>query len=334
MHSLTALITVIVACQPTSQPPVATDENATPPRTSQGSPTTDDSANRRDRAGIELGEPAQAETATKDSGSKRSPAAEFIVTSPPAAIPAVDGGTRSDASKSALAWMKATWVPAVVQDDPAVYTALLHEDFRGHIVGQSGTVSQKDWTKMRQPALGAKATWGTEHVTANPNNTGRLSVKMTEAIDTEEGCVFSTRTLSLQPEPEGAATQWRITSEERAKVSPCPELILRDLIGAHAALGVAWRGQDLTAVQKALYGGFLVLDGGVESAQYNHAGLTAGAGRWVLEVVANTVATPQNSQLIGDTAVVTTSSGARLVYRIAAGTWRLTTLWRNTTQGK
>ena len=334
MHSLTALITVIAGCQSTAQPPVATDEKATPPRTSEVNPTAEDSSNRRDRAGIELGEQAQAEAPAKDNGSKRIPAAEFIVNSPTAAVQTVDGGIRSNASKSALAWVKATWVPAVIQDDPAVYTALLHEDFRGHSVEQPNTVNQKDWTKMRQPALGTKVTWGIEHVTANPNNTGRLSVKMTEAIDTDAGCVFSTRTLSLQPEPGDTPTQWWITSEERSKVTPCPEAILRDVIGAHTALGLAWRGQDLTAVQKALYGGFLVLDGGVESAQYNHAGLTAGAGRWVLEEVANTLATPQNSQLIGDTAVVTTSSGARLGYRIAAGTWRLTTLWRNTTQGR
>lgn len=338
MRTLTALMTVIAGCQPAAQGPAVTTENAAP-AAAESAPAVVEPTDRRGRAGIDRGEdapekaPVAAKAHAEGESPKRIPAAEFIVTTPPAKVPTIDGGARSPAATSALAWLTGTWRKAALQEEQDVYTALLHEDFKGHTTAQPGTIARDEWAKVRQPALGAKLSWGLEYVIANPNNTGRLTIRMTESLSEQAECTFSTRTLSLEPVADGEVKAWRVTSEERSKATPCPPTTTRDVIGAHTALGVAWRGQDLTAVQKALYGGFLLLDGGVESAQYNHAGLTAGAGRWVLEEVAKTVATPENTQLIGDTAVVRTASGARLGYRIGAGTWRLTTLWRDTKAG-
>jgi hypothetical protein len=334
MHVLTAVMTVITACQPTAPGPEAKRDQAAPPVPARTTTPAIEATGRRDRAGIDRGEGSDSSTSAKATKATRVPAAEFIVTTPPAAVPAFDGGARSPAATGALNWLKGTWANAVLQDDSGVYTALLHDDFKGHSATQPTLITRDEWAKTRLPTLGTKLVWGLEYVTANPNIMGRLSVRMIEAHEGETGCVFSTRTLNLQPLSVEDTKGWQLTSEERSKVSPCPTTTVRDAIGAHTALGIAWRSRDLTAVQKAIYGGFVLLDGGVESAQYNHAGLTAGAGRWVLEEVATTVATPHNTQLIGDTAVVMTTDGSRFGYQIAAGTWRLTTLWRATAQGR
>jgi hypothetical protein len=333
MHTLTALMTVIAACQPTPQASLTTAEAGAPPTATQAGSGPNEPAGRRGRAGIDRADGSDSMPSAEATRPKRIPAAELIVTSPPAVVPTVNGGPRSSSAQGAITWLTKIWKPAAGEADAGAYTALLHEDFKGHDAAQSAALARDKWPATRRPALGSDVRWGLPYVTANPNNTGRLSVRMQEAHRGEAGCMFSTRTLNLQPTSPESSRDWSLTSEERSKVTPCPVVTAGDVIGAHTALGMAWRGQDLSAVQKALYGGFLLLDGGVESAQYNHAGLSAGAGRWVLDEVAKTTATASNTEVLGGSAVVTLTSGARLEYRVSGEVWRLTALWRATPQG-
>ena len=53
MHTLTALMTVIAACQPTTPVPVTTAEASPPPTATQAGSEPNEPAGRRDRAGID-----------------------------------------------------------------------------------------------------------------------------------------------------------------------------------------------------------------------------------------------------------------------------------------
>ena len=323
-----------MACDPPSKGPGETPSQAgTIQRDANAAP---EESPRRERAGIDLGQsatPPKTEVPTSDARTAqptRIPAAEFINTTPASKAPKVDGGARGSDVQSALAWVNGPWKEAITGDDAEAYTRLLHADFKGHAFGEEGPVDRASWIKTRRPRLGLTVTHGLTYVTANPNNTSRVSVQMKERYDQDGACVITTRTLSLEPKVGDAKTEWFITSEEALKPSPCPETSVREAISAHQSLGIAWQAKDLSAAKKAIYGGFQVLDGGVASAQYNHAMLSAGAGQWVLDAVAKLKAESTNTRLVGDTAIISGSDGMKLAYRIAGGVWRLSALWRPT----
>ena len=333
MCALGLLVSGLLACQSTDTPQTTAPKAPERAQSAVSDPEPG-TLERRARAGIDKGEttPTQ-EGAPREESEKRTriPAAEFVNTNPPVQTPEVDGGERQSDVESALMWFKSTWISASRAEEGDAYLALLNTDFRGHDPAQDKVITRETWLELRRPLIGSPGQYGIIQVTANPNNTGRISLEMQESFTLEGACVFTKRMVSLQPIIGGTTRTWQVSSEEISAPRPCPEASVRDVIAVHKGLGIAWRGQDLSATQKAIYGGFTLLDGGVEAAQYNHAALTTGAGRWVLDEVAKHEANASNTRLVGNNAVVTHPSGHEFAYTLAGESWRLRALWRPTT---
>lgn len=327
--ALSVLVATLLGCTEAQEQPKAPAPKA--PSESAAAASDSEAPTRRARQGIELTKAeGQERVGDKKGAPTRVPAAEFINTSPPSKAPGLDGGERDSDVSSALRWIETQWSKAAQSEDKEGYRALLHEDFKGHAFGANEVIDRASWPKVRQPPLGTTLTHGLPYVTANPNNTSRVSVRFKERYEREGACTFTTRTLSLEPRTAEGNKTWQITSEEALKAQACPEASLREVQGAHQALGIAWQGKDMSATQGSIFGGFQLLDGGVEAAQYNHAALTTGAGRWVLDQVSTLQAGEKNTHIVGDTAIISGAEGVKLAYRLSAGVWRLTALWRPT----
>jgi len=345
---LTGLGTLTWGCDTPPTPPAPTTtqapQKAPPAKAEATKPLPPPAAGRRERAGIDLADGANRSNSGLPADAKQAkdrakadidptpkaqiPAAEFIVTAPPAAAPEVSTGPRGSAAEAALKWVREVWGPAAIGDNADAYAALLHPDFKGRRAGQAEAATTAQWGETREPRVGTSVTWGLEEITAIPSVTGTVSIRMREAQGARPACQAATRTLTLQPAtPEGGGP-WRLVGEERSVTRPCPDATVRDVIGVYAGLGAAWRSRDLSAVKSSVHGGFTLLDGGVESTRYNIAALTTGPGRWVLDQLAAGQATTENTRLVGDAAIVTAAGGDRFDLRWAGGRWRLVTLWR------
>ena len=327
LRDILCLLAVLLTLTPGCQNPAPTAQTSAPAPTAetQGADRPPGVAKVDKRA-----ETQQKEQPVVDKTPTRTPAAEFIVTAPPASPPKLDGGERSPAAQSALAWLRGPWATTLQGGDKEGYLALLHQDFKGHTAMGSELVARDAWPQKRTPALGTTVAHGIEWVTANPSNTGGLEVKMRESLSDAQGCRVGQRTLGMRPTGSGTERRWTLTSEELSTLEPCPEVSRREVVAAHTALGVAWRGRDLSAVQAGLHGGFTLLDGGVEASQYNHAAMTTGAGRWVLDLVGESPPQVEAIRLVGDEAIIEAKTGSLLIYRYAGERWRLRALWRQT----
>lgn len=280
---------------------------------------------RRERAGIDLADGAPA--LRRAPKTPRRPAAEFIVATPAATVPPIKPGPRAADVARAIRWIDGVWKPAALADDITAYAALLARDFRGDSAG----LDRDAWAKARTPAVGTPTSWGPPSVTANPSPLGRLMVEMREATGDKESCRVGVRTLMLQPSSAQRTSPWLVVMEERSRSADCQGATTRNAVEAHEALRGAWRSRDTTALKAAVHGGFTLRDGGVDAARYNVAALSAGPGRWILDLVEQTTATPENTRLTGDEAVVTAANGTLLGYMRAGDIWRLGTVWRPAT---
>jgi hypothetical protein len=288
-------------------------------------------APRRERAGIETGEPA-GETATPG----RIPAAELVPPPPEPRreAPPLRTGADADLAREALLWLEGPWRDAASKGEAAGYLALSSPDFKGlaNDGKEPAVVGAEAWAKRRSPPLlgPAEVLLGAAEAMVPPGPEPRVTLRVHEASRGRGGCTELDRELTVVRMAGGGSEGggFRIVTEVQMSSGPCRESEAGAVAGAHEMLRQALDRKDDRAIREMLSPSAWVRDHGIEALRFGPEEVR-GEAAWVGEALRGTPSESDRTRVAGREGVVRSADGALAFAYVADGErWRLAGLLR------